>query len=405
MQSTVRLFDEDPYGSEFDAVVLQAERVDGNLHVILDRTFFYPESGGQPGDLGTLADLPVLSVTENKADGTIIHVVEGGLSEGREVRGVIDRDRRFDHMQQHSGQHILSAVFLKMLDAVTVGFHLSTDVSTVDFLIKPPSADGLAGAERAANRVIYENRPVSVKTVTGTNARTLPLRKPPPDEEIIRIVRIEGVDMTACCGTHVRNAGEVGMIKILNCEKLRDGCRVTFVCGERALRDYARKNALLQEAGRRLTVGENELLARVDGLLDEQKDAKQKIKSLRKRLLTYESDHLLNDAETVNGIRMVTGVFSDYTGKDLQQLARRLCAGGSVVCLLGLESERGTVVVGKTPDLNVPIEPILKAASAVLNGRGGGSAGLAQTSGPDPAAVRPALLACEETFRNMVKNS
>ncbi|MBN2417584.1 hypothetical protein JXO52_17235 [bacterium] len=398
---TVRLFDQNPYEAAFEASVLQAEVVDGRSRVILDRTLFYPASGGQPCDLGTLNGAAVLDVFEDGASGVITHVAGGRFTGGDRVTGLVDMERRFDHMQQHSGQHILSAVFLDILDATTVGFHLSADVSTLDFSIAPPSRDALARAELAANRVVYENRPVSVSRVTAAEARSLPLRKPPPEVEDLRIVHIENLDMTACCGTHVRSAGEVGMIKVLGCEKFREGCRVTFVCGRRALMDYQRKNSILSEAARMLTVGEHELIPRVSGLLDDRKGLKQTITSLKSRVIESEAAALYASAAKFNTITFVSAVYSDFSAKDLQQMARSVCARDGVVCVLGLEHERATVVIAQSADLGLDISRIKDAAEAVIEGRGGGSDLLTQTSGPDAARTRQAVRVCEETVKKM----
>lgn len=402
--ATVRLFDQDPYACEFDAAVINIEAVDGKTHVILDRTLFYPEAGGQPSDLGTLNGERVLHVSEDRESGIITHVTEGRFSAGERVNGEINRERRFDHMQQHSGQHILSAAFLDVLDAKTVGFHLSAEVSTLDFSIAPPTVDEIARVEEAANRVIYENRPVSIKRVSAAEATNLPLRKPPPQVQELRIVHIEDVDMTACCGTHVRTAGEIGVIKVLGWEKFREGCRVTFVCGRRALRDYQRKNNLLTEATRLLTVGEGEFLDRISALLADQKNLKQTVKSLTGKMIAFESAELYKTAVDIGHIKLVSAVYREYSVKDLQRMAHSVCARDNVVCVLGLEHDRATVVIGKAANLELDISRLKDGAEGVIGGRGGGSDLLTQTSGPDSARVHAAVDVCEEMVKQMGEN-
>ena len=233
---TRRLYYTEPDRQTFEATVAACVAEGGRFHVTLDATAFYPTSGGQPFDTGVLGGVKVVDVVDRDDDDEeVVHVVEGPLDPGSRVEGAIDWDRRFDHMQQHTGQHILSAAFDRLLDAPTVSFHLGTDGATIDVAreVAPPA---IAKAEAEANRIVWDNRPVSIRFVDADEAARLPLRKEPAREGTLRLVEISDFDLSACGGTHVSRTGAIGMIAVTNAERFRGGSRLTFVCGARALR-------------------------------------------------------------------------------------------------------------------------------------------------------------------------
>jgi len=251
---TKRLYYDDSYLRHFTAQVVESTKVKGRPAVILDRTAFYPTSGGQPHDRGLINGIPVINVIERK-DGTVVHVLEEPLpGEVTTVEGEIDWERRFDHMQQHTGQHILSQACLQRLKAETVGFHLGADYATIDLNKAPLSEKKLEAAEALANAVVFANRPVVARFVSKEELAAMPLRKPPAVEGPIRIVTVEGFDWSPCGGTHVRATGEVGVIKIVRYERRGAETRLTFLCGERAWRDYHQKNRLLRRLATRFSV-------------------------------------------------------------------------------------------------------------------------------------------------------
>ena len=239
--STERLYIQDPYLREFTAHVVGRQVSGGKPAVALDRTAFYPTGGGQPNDRGTLDGVPVLDVIVE--DGIVWHVLAAELP-GDEVRGILDWSRRFDHMQQHTGQHILSQAFVVTCDAETVAFHMGADASTIDLGRADLGPDALAAAEAAANAVIDAAYPVTATFVTQDELAQLPLRKPPKVTEAIRVVQVAGFDWSACGGTHVANSSQVGLVKIAGVERRGAELRVTFLCGGRARADYARLQAL-----------------------------------------------------------------------------------------------------------------------------------------------------------------
>src|SRR6266545_2938187 len=239
---TERLYYSDSYIREFDANVVEQTAHEGKTAVVLDRTAFYPTSGGQPFDLGTLSGAKVLDVVDTD-DGRILHVVDRA-PDGARVNGQIDWVRRFDHMQQHTGQHVLSAAFDRLLNARTESFHLGVEYSTIDLARELPAAE-IARAEEEANRVVWEDRPVAIRFAGPDEIAKLPLRKEPKREGILRLIDVQDFDLSACGGTHVARTGAIGLIAVAATERLRGGSRVTFLCGGRALAGYRS----LREAG------------------------------------------------------------------------------------------------------------------------------------------------------------
>jgi alanyl-tRNA synthetase len=222
---TERLYYLDPYLQEFDATVVEIATVDGRRAARLDRTAFYPTSGGQPFDTGTLGSARIVDVVDDHGE-TVLHVFEGELCEGP-AHGCIDWNRRFEHMQQHTGQHILSAAFDRECGARTLSFHLGSLSATID-LARDVSAVEIARAEDTANRVVWEDRPVSIRFADAADAASLPLRKESARTGTLRLIDVEGFDLSACGGTHVARTGAVGIIAVGGAEKLRGGTRVEF---------------------------------------------------------------------------------------------------------------------------------------------------------------------------------
>src|SRR5262249_44364733 len=226
---------------------------DGRTHVFLDRTAFYPTSGGQPFNTGTLGGLRVVDVVDEDG-GRIAHVLErGGLSEGQTVTGVIDWPRRFDHMQQHTGQHVLSAAFSRLFDARTVSFHLGDEVSTID-LAKEMKPDQIEAAEVEANRVVWEDRPVAIRFASKDEAAAMPLRKESLRDGTLRLIDVEDFDLSACGGTHVARTGAIGVIAVAGSERFKGGQRLAFLCGGRALRRFGAMRDVLTASVRLLSV-------------------------------------------------------------------------------------------------------------------------------------------------------
>ena len=301
---TDRLYYTDPYLREFDAEVISTERLDDGRHaVVLNRTAFYPTSGGQPFDTGTLGTTRVIDVIDRETDHAILHVVEADLPPGP-ARGMVDWGRRFDHMQQHTGQHVLSAAFDRLHNARTMSFHLGSVSSTID-IAREVSAKEIADAEAEASQVVWNDVPVSIRFADSAEVARMPLRKESVREGLLRLIDVEGVDLSACGGTHVSRTGAIGNIAVASWEKFRGGTRVEFVCGGRALRAYRLLRDSVAESVQKLSVGAHELPASIDRLQNESKDLKRQLKDLQSRLASFEAEAIASRAEAQGTLKLV----------------------------------------------------------------------------------------------------
>ena len=385
---TVRLFEEDPYLKTFEARILNTTETEGKTAVVLDRTAFYPASGGQPCDGGTLNGIPVIDVTEDEEN--IVHRVDGKLNEDA-IQGEIDWSRRFDHMQQHTGQHILSQAFFRGAGAMTVGFHMGNELSTIDLAELTASDELIRDIESMANAIVFEDRSVQNHLVKKEQIESVPLRKPPAVGGDIRVVEIEDFDHVACCGTHVRRAGEVGLIKILRYERYKGGTRVTFVCGKRALDDYAQKTTVLRETCRQLTVGEEELLQTVIRWKEDKKSAARQLAHLRITTLQTEAAELIQKVEHVGSWQVVKRSYGDREPDEVKQLTKELIKKDSVIALIALKTGGGLLFFGRSPDVDVDLSVILKEVFKEIEGRGGGQNAFAQGSCAELTRIDDAL--------------
>lgn len=387
---TERLYYSDAYCTRFSARVIERLTWEGHPAVVLDRSAFYPTSGGQPADRGLLDGIPVLDVVVRE-DNAVIHVLQDPADfqkpPGSRVEGTLDWARRFDHMQQHTGQHILSAAFEKLLDADTVGFHLGAEVSTIDINVARLDPAALAQVEESANQVIWENRPVRARFVGPDELRTLPLRRPPAVEGPVRIVEVEGFDMTPCGGTHVARTGEIGLIKIVRADYRGSETRIEFLCGGRALRDYRTKNTLVGQLASRLSVGYRELEQAIERLQDEAGQLRQELRRARRQLLRAEAAELAESAFTCGPYRIVQRVWEGREPDELRTLAQELAGRPDTVAMLASIGERVHLcfarAAGPGPDMAV----WLRRACAQLGGKGGGQSHIAQGSVPAAGAA------------------
>jgi alanyl-tRNA synthetase len=384
----------------------------------LDRTVFYPTSGGQPFDTGmlkaalpdgTTLEVPVKQVEEDEQD-VVWHFVRNPLPVGSHVEGQIDWERRFDHMQQHTGQHLLSAVFLRELHAATVSFHLGEETSTIDLTGAPLTSGSLERVERIANEIIGEDRPVTALSVSRDEAEAMlaagELRKLPDRQGSIRLIDIADCDRNACGGTHVRSTGQIGGLQVRGVEKVSRGVRVEFLCGLRTIRAARAEVAILNETAALLSTGAAELPAAVGRLLAEAKAGAKERQRLREELATLQGARLASEVPIVNGLRLVVREWNDRDRDYVRVLASRTVAAAlsTVVILCAKETEPMRVFVARSKDLNVDCGRILREALTHLGLRGGGSADLAQ--GDVPKEHESVLLASlVETIRNAVSDA
>ncbi len=395
---TQRLYYDDPYLTRFSARVVERLQWQDRPAVVLDRTGFYPTGGGQPHDTGvlraagSLAAVPVAEVVEREADGAVIHVLIGPLP-ADEVEGQIDWDRRFDLMQQHSGQHILSAAFLERCNANTVGFHLSDGYATIDLDRAPLSAGELAQVEALANAVVFENRPAVTRFVADEEIADLPLRKPLAHSGPVRVVEIPAFDCSACGGTHIRATGEVGLIKITRSERRGAETRVEFLCGRRALADYQAKNTLVMDLAREFTVGHWELYDLVHRLAEDLAEIRREMRQMRDTWLDAEAMALWHQGAMVGPARVVHAHLAGRTPDDLKHLAQRLVAKPQTVVLLaaGEAGQKGFFTFARSADLEMHMGTLMRQACEAIGGGGGGRPEFAQGGGPEGGEVAQAL--------------
>ena len=386
---TDRLYYSDPYLRAFDATVARAERRDGRQLVTLDRTAFYPTSGGQPFDTGMLGGSRVVDVVDEE-DGSISHVVEPGtqnleLRTGDAVHGSIDWDRRFDHMQQHTGQHVLSAAFDRLFGVRTVSFHLGAEVSTID-LAREMSPAEIAAAESEANRIVWEDRPVAIRFADAEEAAKLPLRKEPARGGVLRLIDVEAFDLSACGGTHVARTGGIGAIAIASWERFRGGQRLEFVCGGRALGAFRTLRDAMTASVRLLSVLPVELPSAIERVQAEAKDQKRSMAALQHDLARYRADGLAASAEDVavratgGRVRLVAHVV-DADANGLKTLASAIVSKPGFLAVLVSASSPALVVIARSPDLAVSSQHLLTQLTSEFGGRGGGKPDMAQAGG------------------------
>ncbi|MGC8960479.1 MAG: alanyl-tRNA editing protein [Chloroflexia bacterium] len=384
---TERLYYDDPFLLSFTARVVERRVFEGRPALLLDRTAFYPASGGQPHDRGTLNGIPVWEVREE--EGEILHIL-GEDPAGDVVQGQVEWERRFDHMQQHTGQHILSQA-LERRGAATSSFHIGEEVSTIDLDRASFSPEELAQAEDEANAIVFEDRPVRTYFVTPEELAGLPLRKSPAGYERVRIVEVERYDWSPCGGTHCTRTGQVGPIRIVHSERRGAETRVTFLCGWRALRDARWKHHLLTQLGLALTVGIPHLPAAVAKLSAEAEEARKAMEEMRRVLLRYEARERYAQAEAVGPARVVRAVFPGRPLEEVRLLAREIAALPGGVALLGIAGDEGRLCFARAEGLPWDMGVLVREAAAILGGRGGGRPHDAQGGGPEVGRLEEAL--------------
>ena len=383
------MYYDDAYCTTFSAnVTATIDGASGTQGILLDQTCFYPESGGQPSDHGLLDGQQVIRVEERGDD--IVHWVDGRLGSVA-VEGTIDWQWRFDLMQQHTGQHILSQAFLQALDAQTVSFHLGAESATIDVDKTELSDAGVAAVEDLANAIVFSDRPITARFVTREELAQLDLRKAPAVDKDIRIVGVEGFDATPCGGTHCARTGEVGLISIRKWEHRGAESRVEFLCGWRALLDYRWKTRACNDMALSFSVKDRELPEAVIRLSQEAGDCRRQLLRLKEELLAFEATRLLSSAFLWGSIRIVVRAFDDMEAQQVRRLASQLAAESRTVALLGVRSPKANLVFARSGDVGEDMGKLLKVTCLQFGGAGGGQPGLAQGGGFKGADVPAAL--------------
>ena len=373
---TERIYYNDPYARTFEAHVVEVRSVNGRPGVTLDRSAFYPTSGGQPFDVGTLNTTRVVEVIEDD-DGEMVHVIEGALSAGEPVIGAIDWDRRFDHMQQHTGQHVLSAAFDRLLKVRTESFHLGAESATID-LAREVSPTEIARAEKDANDIVWADRPVAIRYADAAEAARLPLRKESVREGVLRLIDVEGYDISACGGTHVSRTGAIGVIAVASWEKFRGGSRIEFVCGGRALAAFRSLRDATAASVRLLSVLPSEMPGAIERTQADAKEAKRRIKDLQAQLAAHEAEALAaSEAESRTVIRALDG----WDQNSLKSIAMAICERPGFMAVLIGSAPPLPIVIARGGGSAHDSAALLTKLVEKFGGKGGGRPDLAQGGG------------------------
>ncbi|MHB9059247.1 MAG: alanyl-tRNA editing protein [Bacillota bacterium] len=434
-----RLYYDDAYLTSFEATVTSvAVASDGRSAVVtLDRTAFYPESGGQPDDRGHLGPWPVVRVVEDEATGQVLHTLgqaetgsgtsqalgpdaTGFPSVGDRLTGEVDEDRRRDHRQQHAGQHLLSATFEKLFGASTVGFHLGDEAVTIDLDRPSLSPDDARQVEDLTNAVVLEGRPIVAHWMTWDEVAKLPLRKPPTVREGIRVVEVQDFDWSPCGGTHPAGTSQIGMVKIVGVDKVRGNVRVAFVCGDRALRDYRLKDEVVRGLASTLSAPPAELPEAVRRLNEQALKAGKELAEARAALIEYEAEALWREAGAAaggegsngegtgadagpDGRRVVVRRFEGRPMAEIKLLAARLAARPLTAAVLGTAGDgQAQVALARSADLgSLDLRPIIKELLPIIGGRGGGGPNAVQGGGPSVAGLDELLGKAEAAMRGV----
>ena len=394
-----RLYHDDPYATRFRARVAATGAHAGRPAVELEATCFYPEGGGQLGDRGTLGGARVVDVQVTE-EGRIWHLLEAAGPAAGELDAEVDWARRFDHMQQHTGQHILSAAFERVADAPTLSSTLGEEHSVVEVALSGADWRLVGRVEEAANRVVWEDRPVALHWVDADGVARFRLRKPPAVAGPIRVVEIPDWDASACGGTHVRRTGEVGEIKVIRWEKVRGNVRFEFLCGARALRDHAWRTEALVEAARRRTLGDRELLAQLERAAAERDELRKGLAALTARLIEAEARERVGDPP-----RRVAGFDAQRPRDEVRLLALKSLEAGAPWVALGAAAPDPVVMVGRARGLAQDMRALLPGLLERAQGKGGGSPDLVQVAALDGSRAEQAWRWAAEAVRQAVEGS
>jgi alanyl-tRNA synthetase len=401
---THRLYYDDAFEKEFNARVVHCELLPPDVNsgltgqtwgLVLDRTAFYPTSGGQPNDLGKIEDANVLDVRDDGDE--IVHLVDRRPS-SPDVLGCINWPRRFDHMQQHSGQHLLSAMFQERFGRPTVSFHLGADFCTIDLRGPEPSDEILVGAERAANKITFEDRPLTVRYGAAEDLAKLGVRKEVDRPGILRVIEIEGADLQPCGGTHVKTTGQIGTLLVRRCTKIRQDWRVEFVCGGRAERaarlDFLRLSAVAEK----LSCAPEEVVAAAQRTLSERDANFKRTRVLLQRLAEIEAAQAVHEAAAAgDGLCIVRRVFADVEPELLGYFATEVAKiEGSIALLAELRS--GHVVFAQHPAAAKDMNALLKQVLGKAGGKGGGTRDFARGRLDDATQAENALTFAKDSL-------
>jgi alanyl-tRNA synthetase len=397
---TKKLYLEEPYRRSFSSAVTEVVHRESRTGIVLEETCFYPLSGGQLPDRGTLGGAAVVDV-EEASDGRVIHWLDRPPETEGIQEGEIDWDVRYDHMQQHTGQHLLSRCFLELFDWPTVSFHMGEAACTIDLDTAQVSEDSLARAQSLAGKMVYENRAVFARSFARGDIEDETLRgKVPADQETIRIVEIDGFDRVPCCGTHVGRTGEIGGLLVTGHERAKKRIRLTFLAGERYHRACDRKHRVLVELGSMLTTGEEQCVDSVRKLMEENKSLRHRVQELEKERLAGRAEELVGEAPAAGDWRAIV-LFEEEADPSLhRELAQLLRKTPRTVTVLGSGRERTRWICARGEGVERSMTKLLNGLLEPFGGKGGGTEDIAQGGGPGPDRA-PEVLARARTILNV----
>lgn len=362
------------YLTKLKSKVLSCEKKDElKFEIVLDKTIFYPDMvGGQPKDEGTIDGNIVYDVIEK--DGEVIHIIDSSLEVGKIVFSSINFDIRFDYMQQHTGQHILSCSFYHLYNAKTIGFHLSKEYTTIDIELSNITSGMISKIENFANNIIYDNLEVETKIMKREEAIKTGLRKEPVNDEVIRIVKIGDKDNVACCGTPVNRSGEIGIIKIVKYEKYKKGTRITFLCGKRALKDFQLKDDVIHTISNIFTCNFTNLVENIRKYKLLNGELQNKVHCMQLKISSIIINNLINKCIYRNNIYYIVDIIEDSDIKNTRYIATEITKKDNFICILICYSNEKTgIVVSKSKNLDINVTDIFKQIKVSYDLQGGGN--------------------------------
>lgn len=384
---------EDAMMKEFTAQVIKTGKDETGNFIVLDNTAFYPTGGGQPHDTGWINDMEIIDV--EKIDEEIRHYTAADVSNiSGEISGKLHWSRRFDHMQQHAGQHILTAAFVELFDIATVSFHLGTELVTIDLNVSEVSENQLATAEKRANEIILENRPIETKWVTKEELAQYSLRKDVKVDEDIRLVIIPDYDYNGCGGTHPTSTGQVGLLKILATEKMKKQIRVHFVCGNRVLQQLAMRKHVLSDVARQLSAPEEDAAEALRKFAKGAKHTEKSLTEAQDALLEFEAKDLAKEA-------IATATFENRSIQSLQKLARFITQQNSesIALLVANNEDKLQFVAARGSEQTKSMKDVTAAALPLINGKGGGNDALVQGGGEKTVSAEALIEAMKKAIQ------
>jgi len=376
---TLKLYYDDPYKYDFKARILSSTSKDNRIGIILDSTYFYPEGGGQPADLGWLNNVRVLDVQKQGDD--VIHFLEKPIAD-KIVTGKIDRNHRLDFMQQHTGQHILSQSLLRIGNYNTVSVHLGENYISIEIDATSISDEVLSEAEELANVIVNKNVPIKIHWIDAKDVDQFNIRRPPPEVKKIRIIEVEDFDFAACGGLHVARSGEIGLIKITGVEKIRGRLRIHALVGKRALQDYDKKNKLVQALSQSLTCGEDYILDRVRELEEQQREMKRDLNRLQSEMMAMTVEKDTATALEIHGKKFFHRIFENID-KDLMKIYidEILKEPERIVAAFNNREQRIQWSIAHTLSTDINLSDIVAPLLSIIEGKGGGTNKLMQGGG------------------------